>query len=296
MNPFVQIAHGIVGAVAISLILILNSSFSEARHTLSLIGAVAVVIAGSYILRTRFIRWGGRQTWLKYHQRFASLGLCLVLIHSAAHPFHWHSWLTFGLALLNFATGLAVALTARGARRYLLRFHLALAPILLIAVVVHGRAQLDHDEFFPLTDAHKVHCAKCHTSEAILFTVDLYFADDLDRGESASEDLRWEFGNHDIALSEETTVSIKKSGNRWRIHDKLNQRQFEVTKDADRLSVHADTPYKAYTCLTCHAHNTPEIQSAHEIHGVFSYNACLSCHQTTIRGKPYGNRRANWEY
>ena len=86
MNPFIQIAQGAVGAILISLFFILRSSFGETRHTLSIIGAIILFIASGYILRTRLIRWGSRQVWLKYHQRLASLGLFLVLIHSAAQP------------------------------------------------------------------------------------------------------------------------------------------------------------------------------------------------------------------
>ena len=77
MKVFIQIGHGIVGAAVISGLCIWQAgSFGEARHTLSIIGAIAIVIASLYILRSRWVRWGNRQTWLKYHQRLASLGLC----------------------------------------------------------------------------------------------------------------------------------------------------------------------------------------------------------------------------
>ena len=297
MNPFIQIAHGVIGATLIFLFFIFRSSFGEARHTLSIIGAIAIVIASSYILRTRLIRSGSRQVWLKYHQRFASLGLCLVFIHSAAQPLAWHSWLTFVLALLNLGTGIAVSLTARRTRRFLLRCHLALAPILLLGIVVHGRERLDHDEFFPLTEAHDIPCVKCHTSEPLLFSVDLRFQGDLDSEWSASENLQWEFGNQDVSLSQQTTISIKEEGKVWLITDESNRQKYRIQKDVDQLGIYVDSRYKAYTCLTCHIHNTPEIQFAHEIHGVTSsYNACLTCHQTAINGKKYGKRRANWDY
>ncbi|MCZ6681431.1 MAG: hypothetical protein O7E52_29810 [Candidatus Poribacteria bacterium] len=296
MSPFVQIAHGVIGAIIISLFFILRSSFGEARHTLSIIGAVAIVIASGYILRTRLIRWGRRQVWLRYHQRLASLGLCLVLIHSAAQPLAWHSWLTFSLALLNLGTGIAVSFTARRTRQILLRFHLALAPILLIGIVIHGREKLEHDAFFPLTEAHDIPCAKCHTSNGRLFSIDSRFQNDFDRGGSASEDLQWEFRMHNVSLSQHATISEKESGSRWLITDASNHQEYTVKKATNRLNIHTDLPYKAYTCLTCHVHNTPEIQFDHESHGVTSYNACLNCHQTVIDGEKYGERRANWDY
>ena len=296
MNPFVQIAQGVVGAILISLFFILRSSFGETRHTLSIIGAIILFIASGYILRTRLIRWGSRQVWLKAHQRLASLGLSLVLIHSAAQPLAWHSWMAFILALLNLGTGVAVSLTAHRARRILLRCHLALAPILLLTIVLHGREKLDHDEFFPLTEVHDVPCVKCHTSEMLLFTIDPHFQSDLDSGGVVSEDLQWEFNLHGTSLSRQTTISTEKGDNHWLVTDEKNEGEYTVKTVGDRLSVHADAVYEAYTCLTCHVHNTPEIQFDHESHGVKSYNACLNCHQTVINGTKYGTRKANWEY
>ena len=142
MQQFLQMGIGVLAAVAVSVVFILQSSFGESRHTLSIIGAIAIVIASLYILRTRLFRWGNRSRLLKYHQGLASFGLCLVLIHSSVKPETWHSWLTFGLAWLNLGTGVAVSLTKAQSRRILLRCHLALAPILLIAILVHGRENL----------------------------------------------------------------------------------------------------------------------------------------------------------
>ena len=198
--------------------------------------------------------------------------------------------------LLSSSTTRAVSLTTHRTRRFLLRCHLFRAPILLFTIVLHGREKLDHDEFFPLTAVHDVPCAKCHTSEAVLFTVDPRFQNDLEGGGVASEDLRWEFNLHGTALAEQTTVSTKEANNRWLVTDKMNEEEYTVGKVDDRLNVHADAVYEAYTCLTCHVHNTPEIQFDHESHGVKSYNACLNCHQTVIDRVRYGTRQANWEY
>ena len=296
MNPFIQIAHGVVGAAIITAILVFKWGFAEARHPLSFIGAGAIILASTYFLRVRFIRWGKRQTWLKYHQRFASLGLCLVLVHSTLRPFHWHSWLTLGLAMLNLGTGLSVALTQHRVRRYLLRCHLALAPLLIVAIVVHGWKQLDHDAFFPLTDVHDVACASCHTSDAVLFSIETFFEGELAREGNVSDDVQWQFSNHNVKLSSQATVSPVDKGERWRIDDRPNGRTYRVSSEDDRLNIYTENPYRANTCLTCHEHNTPEIQFAHEVHGVFSFNACLSCHQTEINGRLYGDKRANWDY
>ena len=297
MKVFVQIGHGVIGAVVISFLCIWQAgSFGEARHTISIIGAIAILIASLYLLRSRWIRWGNRQIWLKYHQRVASLGLCLVLFHSAFQPLAWHSWLTFLLAMSNLGTGIAVSLTTRKTRQTLLRCHLALAPILLVSIVFHGQAKLDHDEFFPLTDAHDVPCAKCHTSEPLLFHVDVALKQEVDTSETIPDDMLWWFLQHEIKISQTAKISIKEVGNVWTIDDKENRRIYHVKKTTDRLALYADSPYRSYTCITCHEHNTPEIISAHELHGVSDFHRCFVCHQTEVNGTRFGRQRYNWDY
>ena len=297
MKVFVQIGHGVIGAAVISFLCIWQAgSFGEARHTISIIGAIAILIASLYLLRSRWIRWGNRQIWLKYHQRVASLGLCLVLFHSTFQPLAWHSWLTFLLALSNLGTGIAVSLTARKTRQTLLRCHLILAPILLISIVFHGQAKLDHDDFFPLTDVHDVPCAKCHTSEPLLFHVDVALKQELDTSETIPDDMLWWFLQHEIKIPQTAKISIKEVGNVWTIDDKENRRSYHVKKTTEQLALYADTPYRSYTCITCHEHNTPEIISAHELHGVSDFHRCLVCHQTEIGGILYGRQRLNWDY
>ena len=297
MKVFIQIGHGIVGAAVISGLCIWQAgSFGEARHTLSIIGAIAIVIASLYILRSRWIRWGNRQTWLKYHQRLASLGLCLVLLHSAFQPLVWHSWLTFLLALSNLGTGVAVSLTARGARRILLRCHLILAPILLVSIVFHGQQKLDHDEFFPLTSVHDVPCARCHTSEPLLFHVDLALQQELDTSKTIPDDLHWWLLQNELRVPQTAPVAIKETGNAWTITDSENNRIYHARKAADKIAIYADSDYRSYTCVKCHVHNTEEIRLAHELHGVEDFHRCFVCHQTEIDGITYGRQRTNWEY
>ena len=297
MKVFIQIGHGIFGAVVISILCIWQAgSYGEARHTISIIGAIAILIASLYLIRSRWIRWGSRQIWLKYHQRLASLGLCLVLFHSAFQPLAWHSWLTFLFAFSNLGTGIAVSLTARKARQILLRCHLILAPILLISIVFHGQAKLDHDDFFPLTDVHDVPCAKCHTSEPLLFHVNTTFQQELDTSEVIPDDIHWWFTQHNIKVSNTASVIITEIGNAWRIFDKENGHKYHAKKQVDQIALYADSPYLSYTCITCHEHNTPELISVHELHGVSDFHRCLVCHQTEINGIRYGRQRVNWEY
>ena len=297
MKVFIQIGHGIVGAAVISAVCIWQAgSFGEARHTISIIGAIAIVIASLYLLRSRWIRWGSRQTWLKYHQRLASMGLCLVLYHSAFQPLMWHSWLTFLLALLNLGTGVGVSLTARKTRQVLLRCHLILAPILLVSIVLHGQQKLEHDEFFPLTEVHDVPCARCHTPERLLFHVSTTFPEDLDTSDTIPEDLHWWFLQNQRRLPTTAPISIKEPGNAWTVTDTEDGYTYPVRKVADQIAIYADTDYRSYTCLKCHVHNTEEIQLAHELHGVTEAHRCLICHQTEINGTLYGRQRFDWEY
>ena len=164
MNPIIQIGHGVVGASLISGALIWKFGFGEIRHTLSIIGAISILVANLYFFRSRqIIKWGKRQTWLKYHQRFASLGLSLVFIHSAIQPHAWHSWTAFLLASANLGTGMTVSFTKGVIRKNILRIHSLLAPVLLISVILHGNRKLDHDDFLPLANEHDVACVKCHT-------------------------------------------------------------------------------------------------------------------------------------
>ncbi len=297
MKVLINIVHGIIGAVVISVFCIWRvGSFGEARHTISIIGAIVIAIAGLYLLRSRWIRWGSRQLWLKYHQRFASLGLCLVLVHSAFQPLMWHSWLTFLLALLNLGTGIAVSFTVRRTRQLLLRCHLVLAPILLISIVFHGQQKLEHDGFFPLTDVHDVPCARCHTSGALLFHVDGFLQQELDTAKTVPDDIHWQFSLQEINIEQTAQLSVKTEGQAWKVKAGARVYHIGVLENSEKLGVYADSAYRSYTCVVCHEHNTPALRTAHELHGVAEFHRCLVCHQTEIAGKKYGRQRVNWDY
>ena len=296
MQPFLQMAVGVLAAIALSLVFIFQSSFGESRHILSIIGAIAIVIASLYILRTRLFRWGNRSRLLKYHQGIASFGLCLVLVHSGVKPETWHSWLTFCLAWLNLGSGVAVSLTKARARRILLRCHLVLAPILLVAILVHGREKLEHDEFFPLTEEHDITCVKCHTPNPLVFRMDGGFESELNVDEDLSWNIQSEFQVRGVPISQHSTVAVKKKASKWMITDLNNRRKYIVRKEEEGLDVFADSVYRTYTCRTCHVHDTPDIQIAHEVHGVLDYDRCLGCHQTELNGTRFGKQQARWEY
>ncbi|MDD9972656.1 MAG: hypothetical protein OXU27_01555, partial [Candidatus Poribacteria bacterium] len=214
----------------------------------------------------------------------------------AFQPLVWHSWLTFLLALSNLGTGVAVSLTSRGARRILLRCHLILAPILLVSIVFHGQKKLEHDEFFPLTDAHDVPCARCHTPERLLFHVRTTLPEELDTSDTVPEDLHWWFLQNERRVPITAPISIKERGNAWTVTDTENKHTYHVRKVADQIAIYADSDYRSYTCIKCHVHNTEEIQLVHELHGVTEAHRCFVCHQTEIDGTRYGRQRFDWEY
>ena len=189
-----------------------------------------------------------------------------------------------------------MSLTGRRVRRVLLRCHLILAVVLLVSVVLHGQQRLDHDEFFPLADVHDVPCARCHTSSPLLFHVDGSVAEELDSSDVVPSDLHWWFGQHTDGVSETAPVTVKNSGTAWQVKDTDTGTRYDVRKAAERVAVYAENYYESHTCLTCHVHNTEEIQEAHELHGVEDYHRCLVCHQTVIDGQKYGKQRVNWDY
>jgi len=70
-----------------------------------------------------------------------------------------------------------------------------------------------------------------------LFSIDSKkFQSDLDKG-TISEDLRQEFKNNWLDLSENTTISVKEKGRIWLINDKDNEQTYAVRKE-ERLNIY----------------------------------------------------------
>ena len=76
----------------------------------------------------------------------------------------------------------------------------------------------------------------------LLFSTELDFQSDLD-DEEISTDLRREFENKGITLSQNADVSIEKEGAHWLIADQDNKQEYFVRKENDALDIHG-LPYQ----------------------------------------------------
>ena len=141
-----------------------------------------------------------------------------------------------------------------------------------------------------------VPCARCHTSEPLIFHADLALQQELGTSETIPDDLHWWLIQHDVRVSQTATVAIKEKGNTWMVTDTENNRTYSARKTGDKIVIYAGNFYWSYTCIKCHEHNTEEIQLAHELHGVADYHRGFVCHQTEIDGITYGRQRTNWDY
>lgn len=78
----------------------------------------------------------------------------------------------------------------------------------------------------------------------VLFSIDSKkFQSDFDKV-TISEDLRQEFENNEISLSQNTTVSIEEKDCRWMITDKDNEQTYTVRKEEEQLSICKETKFK----------------------------------------------------
>lgn len=64
------------------------------------------------------------------------------------------------------------------------------------------------------------------------------FQDDLGNGNDISEDLRQEFDDNEIALSENVSVSVRKEDTAWLITDRDEKQQIYVVKAAGKLDIY----------------------------------------------------------
>ena len=76
-------------------------------------------------------------------------------------------------------------------------------------------------------------------SMTFLFGVDLEFQEDLDNENgSLSADLREEFYHNNISLSQNITVSVKKSDTEWLISDNKTGHTYAVRREGDKLNIY----------------------------------------------------------
>ncbi len=68
-------------------------------------------------------------------------------------------------------------------------------------------------------------------------TMELDFEDDLDRGE-IPEALRQKFVEGGVTLSQNATIAVEETGNRWKLTDTGNQRTYDVRKEGTQLKVY----------------------------------------------------------
>ena len=82
-----------------------------------------------------------------------------------------------------------------------------------------------------------------HTSDRLIFSVELAYQNDLDRGQM-SEGLRQVFANKRVFDSnvQEIEVVVKEMGRRWLVTDKSNAQRYLIWRNDDLLDVHVDNP------------------------------------------------------
>ena len=68
-------------------------------------------------------------------------------------------------------------------------------------------------------------------------SVDVDVEDDLDRGEIPAA-LRQKFVEGGITLSQNATIAVEETGNRWKLTDTANHRTYDVRKEEDQLKVY----------------------------------------------------------
>ena len=68
-------------------------------------------------------------------------------------------------------------------------------------------------------------------------TVESDFEDDLDRGE-IPESLRQKFVEGGVTLSQNATIAVEETGNRWKLTDTENHRTYDIRKEENQLKVY----------------------------------------------------------
>ena len=71
----------------------------------------------------------------------------------------------------------------------------------------------------------------------LLLRTDLKFSDQLDRKDELSSDLRQEFEEKDVVLSDNVVVSVE-AIDRWRVMDEDHGRTYIIKREADQLNIY----------------------------------------------------------
>lgn len=80
----------------------------------------------------------------------------------------------------------------------------------------------------------------------LLFSTGSQFSEDLDLG-IISKDLRGEFKNNIISLSDNVTVSVKDKHSKWLITDKDNRQTYLIRRKGDGIDIYGGGIYKLYS-------------------------------------------------
>lgn len=82
-----------------------------------------------------------------------------------------------------------------------------------------------------------------HTSDRLIFSVELAHQNDLDKGQM-SEELKQVFANEQVFGSDaqEIEVAVKEKGRRWLVTDTSNAQRYLIWRNEDVLDVHVDNP------------------------------------------------------
>ena len=89
------------------------------------------------------------------------------------------------------------------------------------------------------------------------FSIGLKFHGDLDRAD-ISDDLKQEFQERGIRLSQNTIISVKQGGSEWLLDDENNQQKYLIKKERDLLNIYVDIK-QATIVIKSHARGTLSI-------------------------------------
>ena len=107
-----------------------------------------------------------------------------------------------------------------------------------LALGMHCLLKIRHPQFPGYDPTQGTATLKGKVGIHLLFHTDLTFQDDLGNGNHISEDLRQEFDDNEIALSENVSVSVRKEDTAWLITDGDEKQQIYVVRAAGKLDIY----------------------------------------------------------